>query len=42
MAMNGYETVPYHKRTLGNPLDDYTVFYPRHLLEDLDPKEFYD
>lgn len=34
-------TINYHKQAV-NPLDDYTVYYPKHLLEGLDPKKFYD
>lgn len=29
-------TIVYHDRIV-NPLDDYSVFYPKHLLADLDP-----
>ncbi len=28
--------------TVQNPLSDYRTYYPKHLLEDLDPTEFYD
>ncbi len=35
-------TITYHKGELaGSPLDDWTIFLPRHLLEDLDPGAFY-
>ena len=34
-------TINYHKQAV-SPLDDYTVYYPKHLLEGLDPKKFYD
>ena len=30
-----------HKEAIGSPLDDWTVYYPKHLLEKLDPTEFY-
>ncbi len=30
-----------HKQKIGSPLDDWTVYYPKHLLERLDPTEFY-
>lgn len=30
------------RSAIGNPLDDYTVFYPKHLLEGLDPAQFYE
>ena len=30
-----------HKEAKGIPLDDWTVYYPKHLLEKLDPTEFY-
>ena len=34
-------TITYHKGVLaGSPFNYYTVFYPRHLLEGLDPTEF--
>jgi peptide/nickel transport system substrate-binding protein len=33
-------TITYRKKAGGNPEDDYTVYYPKHLLEGLDPKEF--
>ena len=33
-------TIAYRKRGPGNPLDTWTVYYPRHLLEHLDPTEF--
>lgn len=42
--------ITYHKQAMGgggrppgagSPLDDYTVYYPRHLLENLDPKDFH-
>lgn len=42
-------TITYHtqaiasesdRRSAGSPMDDYTVYYPRHLLEQLDPKGF--
>lgn len=44
-------TITYHKRAsalgvespgAGSPLDDWTVYYPKHLLEKLDAKNFYD
>ncbi len=35
-------TVTYHQGADGSPLDDYTVYYPKHLLEKLDPKKFYE
>lgn len=28
--------------TLGSPLSDYRTYYPRHLLQDLDPTKFYE
>ncbi len=37
-------TITYHRRVIGSrgPGDDYyTTYYPKHLLEKLDPKEFY-
>ncbi len=34
-------TINYHEQAV-SPLDDYTVYYPKHLLEGLDPKKFYD
>ena len=34
-------TVTYQKRA-ESPLNTWPVYYPKHLLEDLDPKEFYD
>ncbi len=43
--------ITYHKQAIGgggkppgagSPLDDYTVYYPRHLLEKLDPREFFE
>lgn len=33
-------TITYHQRGIGNPLDDWTVYYPKHLLEKLELKEF--
>lgn len=33
-------TLGLDRQALGTPLDDYTVYYPRHLLQDLDPEEF--
>ena len=43
-------TITYHRQAIvvsggespgaGSPFDDYTVFYPKHLLEKLQPKEF--
>src|SRR5579864_391445 len=38
-------TITYHRRIIGMGIpgeDDYTVFYPKHLLEKLDPNKFYD
>ena len=37
-------TITYHKglRMQGSPLDSWTVFYPKHLLENLDPEAFND
>ena len=35
-------TLKYHKPAGGSPLDDRTVYYPKHLLEKLDPKNCYD
>ncbi len=35
-------SLAYHKPAGGSPLDDWTVYYPRHLLEKLDPKNCYD
>ncbi len=38
-------TITYHRRVIGSrsPGDDYyTVYYPKHLLEKLDPEEFND
>lgn len=35
-------TLSLERQALGDPLNDYTVYYPKHLLEGLDPKEFYD
>ena len=32
--------IAYRKRGPGNPLDTWTVYYPKHLLEHLDPSEF--
>ncbi|HVS12169.1 MAG TPA: pseudouridine synthase, partial [Planctomycetota bacterium] len=29
------------KEANGSPLDDWTVYYPKHLLEKLDPRDFY-
>ncbi len=34
-------TITYRKATWGSPRDDYwTVYYPKHLLEELDPNQF--
>lgn len=33
-------TITFHKQTSYSALDDYQVYYPKHLLEDLDPKDF--
>ncbi|HUP01183.1 MAG TPA: ABC transporter substrate-binding protein [Gemmatimonadota bacterium] len=30
-----------HKQAKGSPLDGWTVYYPKHLLEKLDPRDFY-
>ncbi|HUP01185.1 MAG TPA: ABC transporter substrate-binding protein, partial [Gemmatimonadota bacterium] len=30
-----------HQQARGSPLDDWTVFYPKHLLEGLDPEDFH-
>lgn len=35
-------TLTLDRRALGTPLDEYTVYYPRHLLEGLDPARFYE
>jgi peptide/nickel transport system substrate-binding protein len=40
-------TIEYHHLAAdeigkGSPLDDYTVYYPKHLLEQLDPEDFGD
>ncbi len=35
-------TLTYHRRVYYTPLDGYTSYYPKHLLEKLDPKEFLD
>jgi len=35
-------TVTSRGGTVGSPLDDWTVYYPRHLLERLDPKTWED
>ncbi len=33
-------TITYHRRAIGSPgEDDYTVYWPKHLLDKLDPKE---
>lgn len=32
--------IRYERQGAGSPLDDYTVYYPRHLLEGLDPAKF--
>ena len=34
-------TMTYQKRGYGTPFDNWTVYYPKHLLEELDPKKFY-
>jgi peptide/nickel transport system substrate-binding protein len=37
-------TITYHRRVIGISIpgeDDYTVYYPKHLLQKLDPNEFY-
>ncbi len=34
-------TISYHTQAIGSPGDDYwTVYYPKHLLEKLDPNQF--
>ena len=33
-------TITYRKRSFGNPLDTWTVYYPRHLLGGLEPSRF--
>ena len=33
-------TITLYRRAPGVPTDDYTVFYPRHLLANLDPQDF--
>lgn len=35
-------TIRFHKHTGYKPLDDYQVYYPKHLLAHLDPRKFYD
>jgi len=35
-------TITYGRRSLGSPLDNWTVYLPKHLLEGLDPKDFHD
>jgi len=35
-------TVTLARQASGTPLDDYTVYYPRHLLAQLDPTQFYE
>jgi peptide/nickel transport system substrate-binding protein len=35
-------TITYHKRGAVSPPDYYNVYYPKHLLKDLDPKKFYE
>ena len=35
-------TITFHKQTRYRPLDDYQVYYPKHLLEDLDPAEIWE
>jgi peptide/nickel transport system substrate-binding protein len=35
-------TIRYTKRSIGHPLDDFTVYYPKHHLEGLDPSQFYE
>lgn len=32
-------TITYRDRGYGSPLDEWTVYYPRHLLEGLDPAD---
>ncbi len=34
-------TISYQRRAGGSPLDDWTAYYPKHLLEDLDPERFW-
>lgn len=34
-------TITYEKNESYAPLDDWTVYYPKHRIEKLDPKEFY-
>ncbi|MGH9367245.1 MAG: ABC transporter substrate-binding protein [Thermoanaerobaculia bacterium] len=38
---SSYTITCYHK-AIGSPLDDWTVYYPQHLLERLDPKKYWD
>lgn len=33
-------TVTYHRRGPGSPLDDWMVYLPKHLVEELDPDKF--
>lgn len=35
-------TITCHHKAIGSPLDDWTVYYPKHLLERLDPKKYWD
>lgn len=35
-------TLTLERQAIGDPLDDYNVYYPKHLLEVLDPKDFYE
>lgn len=35
-------TITFHKHTDYKPLDDYQVYYPKHLLEPLDRKQLYE
>ena len=35
-------TITFHTQTRYRPLDDYQVYYPKHLLEDLDPAEIWE
>ncbi len=34
-------TITFHKPAIGHPLDDDRVYYPRHLLKDLDPADVF-
>ncbi len=35
-------TIQYNRRSIGSPLDYWTIYLPKHLLEGLDPKDFAD